>query len=178
METLLQDLKYAARALRRNLVFTVAAVLTLAIAIGANTAVFSVVNAVLLRAMPYPDPDRLVVIWGTMPTEPRTLVSLPNIVEWRTRSRSFDELSMVRSQSVNLTGVDAPDRLVGSFVSANALTVLGARAERGRLFTPEEGGGQWCRGGRAVARGVGDSLRFRSEHRGAHAHPERQTACR
>ncbi len=138
METLLQDLRYAARALRRNPVFTLAAVLTLAIGIGANTAVFSVVNAVLLRAMPYPDPDRLVVIWGTLGQEQRTLISLPDIVEMRARNRTFDELSIVRSQSVNLTGVDAPDRLIGSFVSANALTVLGATAERGRLFTPEE----------------------------------------
>jgi len=144
METLLQDLRYAARALRRNPVFTLAAVLTLAIGIGANTAVFSVVNAVLLRAMPYPDPDRLVVVWGTLGSEKETLITVPDIVDMRARSRTFDALSMVRSQSVNLTGVDAPDRLNGSFVSANALTILGATAERGRLFTPEEteaGGG-------------------------------------
>jgi putative ABC transport system permease protein len=138
METLMQDLRYAARALRRNPVFTLAAVLTLAIGIGANTAVFSVVNAVLLRSMPYPDPDRLVVIWGTLGQEKRTLISLPDIVDMRARNRTFDALSIVRSQSVNLTGVDAPDRLIGSFVSANALTILGATAERGRLFTPEE----------------------------------------
>jgi putative ABC transport system permease protein len=138
MDTLLQDLRYGVRALRRNPMFTAAAVLTLGLGIGANTAVFSVVNAVLLRALPYPDPDQLVVIWGARGSERRTLIATPDIVDFRTRTHTMDVLSMVRSQSVNLTGVDAPDRLIGSFVSADALTVLGARAQLGRLFTPEE----------------------------------------
>lgn len=138
MDALMQDLRFAVRALKRNPVFTFAAVLTLALGIGANTAVFSVVNGVLLRALPYPDPDRLVIAWGSRKIERILLVSIPDVKEWQARNHSFEDIGVERSQSVNLTGVDAPDRLIGSFITANTLTILGARTERGRLFTPEE----------------------------------------
>ena len=138
MDTLLQDLRYAARALRRNPVFTAAAVLTLALGIGANTAVFSIVNGVLLRSLPYPDPDRIVVGFAKRGPERILLLSVPDVKEWQAANHTFAEIGIARSMSVNLTGVDAPDRLIGSFVTANTLTILGARTERGRLFTTEE----------------------------------------
>jgi putative ABC transport system permease protein len=148
MDKLLQDLRFATRALRRNPVFTGAAVLTLALGIGANTAVFSVVNGVLLRALPYPDAERIVVGFAKRGAEKILLVSIPDVREWESASRSFESIGIERSQSVNLTGVDAPDRLIGSFITANTFTILGARAERGRLFTAEEASEV---GGQAVA---------------------------
>jgi putative ABC transport system permease protein len=138
METLLQDLRYAMRTLRRAPGFTVAAVATLALGIGANTAIFSVVESVLLRPLPYPHADQLVAIWARRGTEKRLLTAIADVEDYRARSRSFQDVGVIRQQSVNLTGTAAPDRVVGAYVSANALTVLGARASRGRLFSPEE----------------------------------------
>jgi putative ABC transport system permease protein len=134
----MQDVRYAFRALRRTPVFTLAAVLTLALGIGANTAVFSVVQAVLLRALPYPDPEQVVFGWGRRGAERIMLVNYPDIVEWQRRSTSFSAIGVERSQSVNLTGADAPDRLEGNFITASTLTLLGAHAALGRLFTDAE----------------------------------------
>ena len=138
MDTMLQDLRYAARALRRTPVFTAAAVLTLALGIGANTAVFSVVQAVLLKALPYPDPEQLVFGWGRRGAERIMLVNYPDIVEWQRRSTSFSAIGVERSQSVNITGGDTPDRLEGNFITASTLTLLGAHTALGRLFTEAE----------------------------------------
>jgi putative ABC transport system permease protein len=138
METLLQDLRYAMRTLRRAPGFTIAAVATLALGIGANTAIFSVVESVLLRPLPYPRADQLVAIWARRGAEKRLLTAIADVEDYRTRSKSFQDIGVVRQQSVNLTGTAAPDRVVGAYVSANALTVLGARPSRGRLFTPQE----------------------------------------
>ena len=138
MDTLWQDLRYAARALRRSPVFTLAAVATLGLGIGANTAVFSMVNGLLLRALPYPEPDRLVVGFARRGSERILLLGYPDVLAWRAENHTFEDIGVERSQSVNLTGVDAPDRLIGTFITANTLSILGARAERGRLFTPEE----------------------------------------
>ena len=137
MAILLQDLRYALRSLRRSPGFTLAAVLTLALGIGANTAIFSVIDAVLLRPLPYPEADRLVMLWAERGAEKR-LLSIPDIEDFRARSRAFADIGIVRQQSVSLTGRDAPDRLSGAYVEASALSVLGARASRGRLFRPEE----------------------------------------
>jgi predicted permease len=133
-----QDVRLALRHLRRAPGFTAVAVLTLVLAIGANTAIFSAVSAVLLRPLPYPHADRITAIWGTMSDAPRVLLSYPDLLEYRARNRTLDELAIVRQQSVNLTGADRPDRLVGAFISANYLRVFGARAARGRLFTDDE----------------------------------------
>ncbi len=140
-----QDIAHALRQLRRSPGFTAVALLTLVLAIGANTAIFSVVSAVLLRPLPYPDAVRLTVVWGAVGDQTQNLVSIPDAKEWQARNRTFAEMSIARSQSVNLTGRDRPDRLQGSFVTANALRLLGARAATGRLFTDvetREGSGQ------------------------------------
>ena len=133
-----QDVRLAVRHLRRAPAFAAVAILTLVLAIGANTAIFSAVSAVLLRPLPYPHADRLTAIWGMLRDSPRVLLSYPDLLEYRARNRTLDDLGLVRQQSVNLTGGDRPDRLVGSFVTANFFRLVGARAELGRLFTDEE----------------------------------------
>jgi predicted permease len=138
LSELRQDVRLALRHLHRAPAFTAVAVLTLVLAIGANTAIFSAVSAVLLRPLPYPDADRLVPIWGKLHDSPRVLLSYPDLLEYRARSRTLEDIGIVRGQSVNLTGIDRPDRLAGSFVTANVLHLLDARAQLGRLMTDEE----------------------------------------
>jgi hypothetical protein len=138
MDALLQDLRFAFRTLRARPAFTLVAVLTLALGIGATTAIFSVVNAVLLRPLPWPEADRLVLIWGTRGTVKQNGVVYLDYLDWQKMSRSFDALAVMRGQSVNLTGGDQPERVTGSFVTSNFLSLLGATPEQGRFFTPEE----------------------------------------
>nr|MBA3497402.1 ABC transporter permease [Gemmatimonadales bacterium] len=133
-----QDIAHALRQLRRAPAFTTVALLTLVLAIGANTAIFSAVRAVLLRPLPYPHADRLAVLWARAPGEDRILISFPDLEEWRARNRTFEEIGVVRTQSVNVTGTGRPDRLLGSFVTANTLRLLGVRAAHGRLFSDAE----------------------------------------
>ena len=136
--TFLQDLRFTFRSLRRRPGFLAVAVLTLALGIGANTAIFSVVHAVLLSALPYPEPDRLVAIWASRGTEKQILTAYTDVQDFRARSRSFVDIGVVRGQSVNLTGGDTPERVGGEFVTAEMFGVLGLTAARGRVFTPEE----------------------------------------
>jgi putative ABC transport system permease protein len=138
MDILLQDLRFAVRSLARRPAFTIIAALTLALGIGANTAIFSVVNAVLLRPLPYRDPDQLVVVWGTQGTDGGQGVVYADYVDWRARNRTFSEMGAVRGQSVTMTGGDTPERLIGSFVSASLLRVVDAKVAQGRAFTDAE----------------------------------------
>lgn len=138
MDTFLQDARFALRLLRKNLGFTLAAILTLALGIGANTAIFSVVNGVLLRPLPYENPERLVFIHEAMPRLPLMSVSLPDFADWRERQRSFTDLAGYRDTEYDLTGVDIPERLDAYLVSASLLPVLGVRPALGRNFLPEE----------------------------------------
>jgi len=138
MDILAQDLRFAVRSLMRRPAFTIVAALTLALGIGANTAIFSVVDAVLLRPLPFPHADRLVVVNGMQGTQGGQGVSYADYVDWRRLSRSFDELGTLRGQSVNLTGGDAPDRLFGAFVSASFIRVMTPTMARGRVFTDAE----------------------------------------
>jgi predicted permease len=133
-----QDAAHALRQLRRAPAFTAVALLTLVLAIGINTAIFSAVSAVLLRPLPYPAANRLAVVWGSMGDGRRALLAYPDLLEMRARTRTFDDLGLARTQSVNLTGTGQPDRLVGCFVTANTLRLLGAHAAIGRLFTDAE----------------------------------------
>ncbi len=135
-----QDAAHALRQLRRAPGFTAVALLTLILAIGANTAIFSVVRAVLLRPLPYPSADRLAVLWSSIGDQRRSLISLPDLEEWRARNHTFADIGVARTQSVNLTGGDEPDRLIGCFVTANTLRILGARTVLGRLFSDDETG--------------------------------------
>src|SRR6187399_428699 len=113
---MLDDLRYAVRQLVKNPSFTVIAVFALALGIGANTAIFSVVNAVLLRPLPYPEPDQLMVVKET--NYPRGLadmnVSLPDFHDWRARNQVFDHLAAYRYENYNITGSDEPERVRGS----------------------------------------------------------------
>src|SRR4051812_28943991 len=144
MRTLLQDLKFGMRTLLKRPGFTVVAILTLALGIGANTAIFSVVNAVLLRPLPFKDAEQLVIVYETTKTVPRDWVSVPNLQDYRSASRSFEGFATFVPQSVNLTGTGEPDRVVGAFTTSSLFSMLGVGAEHGRALTAEDdaaGGG-------------------------------------
>ena len=111
METLLQELRYALRTLRKSPGWTVVAVLTLALGVGANTAIFSVVNGVLLRGLPYRNPDQIVQLLERTPNFPTLSVSYQNYVDWRDQSRSFAAVGAVRNTAMTLTGSGQPERL-------------------------------------------------------------------
>jgi len=134
------DLRYGARMLRRNLGFTLIAVITLALGIGANSAIFSVVDAVLLRPLPYKDPDRLMALWAK--NDPKGLtqrpLSYPNFVDWREQNQVFEYLAAVRQESFSLTDGAEPERVSGIRVTTDILPLLGVRPLRGRDFLPEE----------------------------------------
>jgi putative ABC transport system permease protein len=138
MRTLLQDLRFGARTLVKRPGFTAVAVLTLALGIGANTAIFSVVNAVLLRPLPFRDSGRLVVVYEKTQASPRDFVSVPNLEDYRASTKSFEELATFVPQSVNLTGAGEPERLVGAFTTSSLFPMLGVTAERGRPLTKED----------------------------------------
>jgi putative ABC transport system permease protein len=118
--------------------FTMVAVLALALGIGANTAIFSVVNGVLLRPLPYEDPDRLVRIGEWSREVPGMSVSYPNFLDWREQNHVFTAIAATRFNSFNLTGMDEPERLQGREMSANFFDVLGVKPALGRSFLPEE----------------------------------------
>jgi putative ABC transport system permease protein len=173
--TLLQDIRFGVRTLAKRPGFALVAVLTLALGIGANTAIFSVVNAVLLRPMPFKDAERLVIVYETTQSVPRDFISVPNLEDYRSGSRSFEGFATFVPQSVNLTGAGAePERVVGAFVTSSFFPVLGIQPVRGRAFTPEDdaqGGGQvallahelWQRRFGADPEIIGRSLTFNGE---------------
>lgn len=138
MQTLIQDFRYAVRMLLKNPGFTAITVLTLALGIGANTAIFSVVNAALLRSLPYPEPDRLVVAFSKTKGTQRGDMSWADLQDMRAQSRLFDSLAVFSPQSVNLTGRSGthiePGRLVGGFVSVEFLPLLGVTPSQGHGF--------------------------------------------
>ena len=133
-----QDLRYAFRTLRKSPGFTVVAMLALALGIGANTAIFSVVNGVLLRPLAYPDAGRLMMIYETAAEFTRFSVAYPNYQDWRGASRSFTDMGVSRGGDVNLTGAGEPEQLSAAYISASLLPVLGVAPLLGRTFLPEE----------------------------------------
>src|SRR5919202_1854370 len=144
MNRLLQDVRFGLRTLLKRPGFTLVAVLTLALGVGANTAIFSVVNAVLLRPLPFKDADRLVSVYETTQNNPRDYISVPNLQDYRAQTKSFEDFTTFVPQSVNLTGAGEPDRLVGGFVTSSFFKVLGVQTARGSAFLPQddaEGGG-------------------------------------
>jgi putative ABC transport system permease protein len=134
METLWQDVRYGARMLLRSPGFTLVAVLTLALGIGANTAIFTVVNAVLLRPLPYPQPDRLVLLTEHWARFPVLSVSYENYKDWRDQSHSFELVGAARNANLTLTGAGDPDRLQGQVVSASFFDLLGVKPVIGRVI--------------------------------------------
>ena len=134
-----QDVAFAVRALRRSPAFTIVAVLTLALGIGANTAIFSVVRGILLRPLPFDDPDKLVLVPAVYDGKPQPWVSPANAYDWREQNRSFTSLAVIDGHSAVLTGSGDPERLRGADVSADFFGILGVRPILGRaVFTPEE----------------------------------------
>ena len=144
LESVAQDVRYACRALRRSRGFTLVAVAILALGVGGNTAVFSLVSAVLLRPLPFHEPDRLVVLWeehsatGARGEKTRAEPAPANYAEWKARSRSFAEMAALERRIYNLTGAGEPEKLVGLRVTANLFTLLGVRPVVGRTLSPED----------------------------------------
>jgi putative ABC transport system permease protein len=138
MQTLWQDLRYGSRMLLKQPIFTLIAVLTLALGIGANTAIFSLVNAVLLRPLPFAESERLVWTWGEFSGGNRASTSPPDFLDYRAQNRCFEELAAMMFKSFNLTGSGEPDRVIGSMVTANFFQALGVELVQGRAFLPEE----------------------------------------
>jgi predicted permease len=140
MENFAGDLKYALRMLIKTPGFTAVAVIVLALGIGANTAIFSAVNAVLLSRLPYKDPSRLVFVWHAYPELKLDQASLspPSYVEYRDMPRCFQSFGVMTDWSANLTGIGAPERVQGARVSYDFLSTLGVEPEAGRIFLPDE----------------------------------------
>src|SRR5215212_4599385 len=138
MNTLFQDLRYGIRMLFKHPLVTAIAVVTLALGIGANTAIFSVVNAVLLNPLPYKDPDRLVSLWANVPTHGRWRVSPANFLDWKKQNTVFEDVSAFGASSMTLTGDGQPEQLVGTRVSSGYFSVVGVEPSLGRPFLPEE----------------------------------------
>ena len=139
MQILLQDFRYALRQLRRNPGFTAVAVVTLALGLGANTAIFSVIDAVLLRPLPFHAPSRLVVVRPTEPGRRDDIgVSYPTFLDWRAENHVFEGLSVFRQDDFTLTGRGEPAHLTGAVVSANLFSVLGVPPAIGRDFFSQE----------------------------------------
>src|SRR5262245_29312602 len=140
METLLQDLRYGVRTMFKNPGFTSVAILALALGIGANTAIFSVVNAVLLRPLPFEQSDKLVMVWekrlqlGRI----RNPVSPPDFSDWRAQNQVFEDMAAFMGQGFNLGSGTEPERIQGASVSPSIFSILRARTRLGRTFEPEE----------------------------------------
>jgi predicted permease len=139
LRRLLRDTQYASRSLRKSPGFSAAAILTLALGIGANTAIFSVVQGVVLAPLPYTEPDRLVMVRENSLTLKREMsVSYPDFLDWRHNARSFQQMGALRWQDYNLTSPGMPEHLAGKQISSGFLGVLGVRLALGREFSPQE----------------------------------------
>jgi predicted permease len=138
IETLVQDASYALRQLRKSPGFTLAAVITLALGIGANTAIFSVVRGVVLAPLPYPQPDRLVAVWESRPTVNRLGISYPDFLDWQSSARSFEKIAALSWHDYNLTAPGIPEHVNGKEVTSGFFATLGAKLALGREFLPEE----------------------------------------
>jgi putative ABC transport system permease protein len=140
MDNLRSDIRYALRSLSKRPGFTFIAVLTLALGIGANTAIFSAINALLLKPLPFPELDRVVAVWDKLPSRGvlHNEVAMANYLDLKAQNQSFDQLAIYRWWSANLTGVDTPERIQGFLVSANYLDAIGIKPIMGRNFYPEE----------------------------------------
>jgi predicted permease len=133
-----QDLRYGLRVLLKNPGFTAIAILTLALGIGANTALFSVVNGVLLNPLPFAKPDELVAVYAKSPTFGESSIAYPNFLDWQKGNQSFALLSAFRSDDYNMTGAGEPERVHIHMISAEFFTALGMQPLVGRTFRPEE----------------------------------------
>ncbi|HKW32146.1 MAG TPA: ABC transporter permease [Candidatus Acidoferrum sp.] len=138
LETVWTDIRFGARMLRRSPGFTAVAILTLALGIGANTAIFSVVNAVLLQPLPYPNANRLALIWSQWGKEMRGPASGPELIELRKRCQAFEEIGGIWPTSGTITGTGEPEQVRLAFTTANFLPLLAEKPQLGRFFAPGE----------------------------------------
>ncbi|MBA2527764.1 MAG: ABC transporter permease [Pyrinomonadaceae bacterium] len=140
MDSLLRDLRFSARSLLKRPTLTIIAVITLAIGIGANSAIFSVVNALLIKPLPFPELERVVAIWETQPSQGvlHNEASMANFLDWRAQNQTFEQMGLYRWWSTNLTGLETPERVQGFLVTANFLDVLGVKPAMGRGFLADE----------------------------------------
>ena len=146
MANLLQDVRYGIRRLLKQPIITIVAIISLGLGIGVNTSIFSVVNAVLLRPLPYQDSERLMFVWETnsqaiaalMGIQNHNQVAPANFLDWTTQNTSFDGMAGIRFLSFNLTGDDRPERIPGAIVTQNFFSLLGVKPAVGRTFLPED----------------------------------------
>jgi predicted permease len=138
IEQLLQDVSYGVRALRKNPGFAMVIVLTLALGIGANTAIFSVVRGVVLAPLPYSQPDRLVMVWENRPNVKTLSTSYPDFLDWQRNARSFGQMAALTSRSYDLTSPGTPQHLDGMEISSGFLATLGIKPAMGHDFTPSQ----------------------------------------
>ncbi len=138
MDTLIQDIRFAVRLLVKHRGFTAMAVFTLALGIGANTAIFSLVNAVLLRQLPYKNPDQLVRIWSSRTDRDKSNFSLPDFIDYRDQNQTLEQMSAFAMWSANLVNVGEPERIFGVRSSANIFQTLGVGAKIGRTLLNED----------------------------------------
>jgi predicted permease len=138
MATLWQDIKYAARSLRLNPSYTAIVVATLTLGIGANAAIFSVADAVMLRPFPYPDMERLVMVNETTRAGQQMSVAWPTFQDWQAQNQAFEHLGIYRGATVNLTGTDQAERLNGAIASSGVFGAMGIQPVAGRVFGPAE----------------------------------------
>jgi putative ABC transport system permease protein len=138
MEKLIQDLRYGIRTILKQPGFTAIAVMALALGIGANTAIFSVVNAVLLRPLPFANPNGIMMVYNTAEKEDSFSVTYPDFIDWRENQQSFQQLAAYSTRDFTLTGTGDPVRLRGAMVTSELFPILGVQPKLGRFFRPEE----------------------------------------
>ena len=138
MQTLFQDLRYGARMLRKNPGISFIVILALALGIGANTAIFSVVNAVLLRPLPYEESERLVFLNERTQATDEMSISYPNFADWRSQNHVFEKIGIYNRSNYNLTGGGDAERIPVAQISADIFPILRVNAALGRVFTNEE----------------------------------------
>ncbi|HNJ44410.1 MAG TPA: ABC transporter permease, partial [Acidobacteriota bacterium] len=137
MHTLWKDIRYGFRTLLTRPGFFLAAIVTIGLGIGANTAVFSVINAVLLRSLPYPEPERLVILTESTGADAKP-VAYPNFLDWRRQSQSFEQLTAYTATDFTFSGTEQAERIDGELVSDGYFDLLGVKPGIGRTFSPEE----------------------------------------
>ena len=139
MPSFLQDFRYALRVLAKQPAFTLIAVLTLALGIGANTAIFSIINSVLLQPLPYPNADRIMVLNESSGPGQDFSVALPDYFDWQKEAKSFEHLACTHKESRNLSGIPGrePERVSTASVTRNFFEVIGVAPEIGRVFSEE-----------------------------------------
>ncbi len=138
MWTLLQDLRYTLRMLAKSPGFAAVAILTLALGIGANTAIFSIVNGVLLNPLPFPHPQELTVLYEHTPNDEKSSISYPNFLDWQRTNSTFASMAAYRHEDFNVTASGEPERVRGGMISAEFFPILGVKPLLGRLFARDE----------------------------------------